>query len=445
MDDSPREPMESSTSIDTIVLKGFKSIRDRTEIELRPLTVLAGANSSGKSSAVQPLLLLKQTLEAGYDPGPLLLNGPNVKLTDFEQQVLWRGSKAGDRAASCTIGLRRRSRPLEIRAVYEKDEEGALRIERMEYDEKGKTFPLREGEEHEGDYPIFTRKPAGKKGHVPLRPMVKRNRCFLGYSFLVDPEAGEGRSTLSAWVSPSDAFSSALVRMMHLPGLRGSPERVYPFEPGGPAFQGSFTRYVAGTLAKWQDDKDERLKIIGRDMQSLGLTWKVVARRLTDTEAELRVGRLPSPQRGGARDLVSIADVGVGVSQVLPVIVALRAADPGQIVYIEQPEIHLHPRAQVSLARLLLDAARRGVSVIVETHSRLLLLGVQERIAAFDERYSPDLVALHWFARDDEGATSITTAELDENGAYGGWPEDFAEVALDIEESYIDATMERGG
>src|ERR1019366_5928412 len=50
-----------------------------------PLTVLAGANSSGKSSIIQPLLLLKQTLEASYDPGPLLLTGPNVRFTSAEQ------------------------------------------------------------------------------------------------------------------------------------------------------------------------------------------------------------------------------------------------------------------------------------------------------------------------------------------------------------------------
>ncbi|MHB1424491.1 MAG: AAA family ATPase, partial [Gemmataceae bacterium] len=65
-------------AITEIQVGGFKSISDDQMIEIRPLTILAGANSSGKSSMMQPLLLLKQTLEAPYDPGPLLLNGPNV-------------------------------------------------------------------------------------------------------------------------------------------------------------------------------------------------------------------------------------------------------------------------------------------------------------------------------------------------------------------------------
>lgn len=67
--------------ITRIAVEGFKSIAKRQEIEIRPLTILAGANSSGKSSIMQPLLMLKQTLEATYDPGPLKIDGPNVTFT----------------------------------------------------------------------------------------------------------------------------------------------------------------------------------------------------------------------------------------------------------------------------------------------------------------------------------------------------------------------------
>ncbi|MFP4415068.1 AAA family ATPase, partial [Coleofasciculus sp.] len=55
--------------ITRISVQGFKSLYDECSIEIRPLTILAGANSSGKSSIMQPLLLMKQTLEATYDPG----------------------------------------------------------------------------------------------------------------------------------------------------------------------------------------------------------------------------------------------------------------------------------------------------------------------------------------------------------------------------------------
>src|ERR1044072_6556948 len=76
---------EPELAIAEITVGGFKSIADEKNIEIRPLTILAGANSSGKSSMMQPLLLWKQTLESNYDPGPLFLNGPNVKFTSLDQ------------------------------------------------------------------------------------------------------------------------------------------------------------------------------------------------------------------------------------------------------------------------------------------------------------------------------------------------------------------------
>jgi predicted ATPase len=136
--------------------------------------------------------------------------------------------------------------------------------------------------------------------------------------------------------------------------------------------------------------------------------------------------------------MVSIADVGFGVSQTLPVIVALLTARPGQLVYIEQPEIHLHPRAQVAIAEIFADAANRGVRVVVETHSELFLMGVQSLVA--EGKLAPDKVKLHWFTRQENGNTKITSADLDESGSFGeDWPEDFAEVSLSIQNRYLSA------
>src|SRR5579864_7024428 len=83
--------------ITSISVAGYKSLAREQTIEIRPLTILAGANSSGKSSIMQPLLLLKQTLEAPYDPGPLLLDGPNVNFTSAEQLFSTIGGKVATR------------------------------------------------------------------------------------------------------------------------------------------------------------------------------------------------------------------------------------------------------------------------------------------------------------------------------------------------------------
>lgn len=174
---------------------------------------------------------------------------------------------------------------------------------------------------------------------------------------------------------------------------------------------------------------------------ALGLTWKVEAVRVDAVSVELRVGRTVRRSRGGAKDLINVADVGFGVSQALPVIVASLAAQQGQMVYLEEPEIHLHPRAQFALADVLADAARRGVRIVAETHSSLLLRGIQTLVAKGD--LSPDLVKLHWFTRDADGFTTVRSADLDETGAFGDWPEDFDNVTLDAEQQYLDAVEAR--
>jgi predicted ATPase len=135
--------------------------------------------------------------------------------------------------------------------------------------------------------------------------------------------------------------------------------------------------------------------------------------------------------------------VGFGVSQALPVVVALLAASPGQIVYIEQPEIHRHPKAQTAMADLLVAAANRGVRVVAETHSALLLLAIQTALAK--GKIAPSAVKLHWFQRDEQGCTKVTSVDPDEKGRFGDWPEDFATTELEAENRYLDAVEKEEG
>ena len=163
----------------------------------------------------------------------------------------------------------------------------------------------------------------------------------------------------------------------------------------------------------------------------MGLTWKVQSKRINETQVELQVGRTRAAARGGARDVVGLADVGFGISQCIPVVIALLAARPGQLVYLEEPEIHLHPYAQYQMARLLAAAAGRGVRVVVETHSSLLLRGLQVLIAEGDLPHSR--VKLHWFSRTATGSTVVSSANVDRQGAFGKWPVDFDRITVEAE------------
>jgi hypothetical protein len=323
-------------------------------------------------------------------------------------------------------------------------------VKRMAYVDGKHKIEISPGMSHESIEKILPphiklfRESFGKSrmGDVPCHWTVLRNRCFLTFDLASDKEPQDrflfGPPRI---ISPSVEFIRYIQGVIHLPGLRGNPRRDYPKAAIGGEYQGTFEPYVASVIAHWQAERSDSLAQLGTALEDLGLTWKVKAEPVDDTRVELKVGRLLHAKRGGAVDLVSIADVGFGVSQALPVVVALLAARPGQLVYLEQPEIHLHPLAQRRLANVLRNAVDRGVVVVVETHSALRLREVQTLVAKGE--LDPKNIALHWLQRGPDGSTLAHTAELDENGAYGNWPEDFDITELEAEKAYLDAVEHR--
>ena len=342
---------EKLEGITKITVKGFKSIAEECEIDIRPLTILAGVNSSGKSSIMQPLLMLKQTLEATYDPGPLLIDGPNVQFTEAEQFLSKLTSEKRTDRFQIQIKTRDPDFAYAVETILKKGQIGFEIIEMtVEIKQVDNPLPFK----HFTLYPKMSAeeiRALGDKG--PTRSdlnAVKSLRCFLGFE-----SQGSDRLFNVTYTSVEVYIFDSI----HLPGLRGNPERIYKFTSTGPLYPGTFENYAASIIHEWQETKDERLKTVADALHTLGLTGHVRTKKIGDVGIEVQVGRLPHG-RTGETDMVNIADVGIGVSQVLPVLVALIVAEPGQLVYIEQPELHLHLRAQVALAQVLADAAKRG-------------------------------------------------------------------------------------
>jgi AAA ATPase domain/AAA domain, putative AbiEii toxin, Type IV TA system len=154
-------------------------------------------------------------------------------------------------------------------------------------------------------------------------------------------------------------------------------------------------------------------------------------------------GPEPKPIGGQRRRLTLIdasgqrhlpQDVGVGISQVLPVVVAAQDAATS-LVSIEQPELHIHPAVQVGLGDLFIDGAlNKGLSFLIETHSEHLVMRLQRRIRESavgelpqgQDHVDPGLVAIVYLERSDQGAVRAHTIGLDREGKFTvPWPRGF--------------------
>jgi AAA15 family ATPase/GTPase len=432
---------EKNTGIIRITVAGFKSIATEQSIEVRPLTILAGANSSGKSSIMQPLLLLKQTLDATYDPGALLLNGPNVRFTSAEQilSCVNNGQSTKGFHVGAEISTGRA-----LKTYFTRGKNRRLDIERTTYIAENGEYTLYRGMPLSAIHDAFIIEYKDFESNniinllwndIQKNIVISRDRCFLTF---IDKKT----DIFDFALENINSVDEYIRRIIHLPGLRGNPERTYPITAVGPEFPGTFDKYFASVIGQWQSEKTaEKLGKVNRDLARLGLTGGIATEPIDDTQIELLVHRYSRKDEFDPEDMVSIADVGLGISQTLPVIVALHAANPDQLIYVEQPELHLHPRAQSAMAEVLADAAIEGARMVVETHSSLFLLGIQTLVA--EGKLPPELVKLHWFQLLDDGSTQIVSADLDEMGAFGGWPVDFADVALSSEGRYLDAAQAR--
>ncbi|MEB3248924.1 MAG: AAA family ATPase [Merismopediaceae bacterium] len=473
MNNVQESPTGEEQGITGITVQGFKSLYEESRIEVRPLTVLAGANSAGKSSIMQPLLMMKQTLEASYDPGGLLLSGANVKFTSYTQFLSLNKSGLKTQELDKDFSLKvdfahQNNDACYFKNIFQQNSIG-LGVAQTEcgYSMSDHSIFAINYNLESSQEDIFNQIQKLKKWQTFGFPLPKSKddimlninqfNYFLSLRCIMEQKSDvsenlplsdhnitpESHSPIirlfnSVYDNSIDIkiLTNLIINIIHLPCLRNKPERMYPVS-SIERFVGTFDHYFATRIHYWHTIHDSRLQKLNDYLQLLGLTSKITASRPNDVDIELQVGFSLNDDH----TMVNLADVGVGVSQVLPVLVALLVAQPGQLVYLEQPELHLHPRAQANLAQPLVDAANRGVKVIVETHSDLLLTRIQTLVA--EEKINYRKVIFHWFNRQENGVTQITSAELDSSGAYGDFPLDFSDVFFDEDSRYVRAVSSK--
>ena len=352
-------------------VSNFKAFRDQ-RLPLTPLTLLTGLNGSGKSTVLQALLALRQSFDEGLlQDNRLALDGALVRLGTFQDALF--ESAAGER-----IGFEITSdlpgKPVTTKwdfAFGSKDD--------------------RVSSEVAGD----------------PTPVASQGIFGPGFRFLSAERIGP---RLTYEVADLDLPSVGL-------GVRGEWAAQYlaanENEPLSiPACQ--HPNAVAGRLLNqvegWMSEFSPGLRIEARadhPRDSVTLRYKFEARR-------------------GVSNSFRATNVGFGISYTLPVIVAVLASKPGDIILLEAPEAHLHPRGQSRVAQLLARAASGGVQIIAETHSDHVINGV--RVAVHEGLIPADSVSFLYFRWDpkvEDGVPTVRTLAMDENGRIDDWPEGF--------------------
>lgn len=186
-----------------------------------------------------------------------------------------------------------------------------------------------------------------------------------------------------------------------------------------------FLRLKSRDVYFWDSDTEEVTQIslnaaVVSVLTDFGLAYGVSAHDGGRSETVFKV----TPQHGGKE--VDLSAVGTGVSQLLPVLMAVLLTNPGEIVVIEQPELHLNPALEKALATFLLDSARCGRQIVVETHSEHLVNRLRRHIAEGTESEREAIGIL--FAQQTDGITHYHPAEISEIGGIVNWPPGFLDL-----------------
>jgi len=423
--------------INSIRIRNFKSLKDSGRIDIRPLTILVGPNNSGKSSVLQALMLLKQSVEsAGTDP--IILHGKYMNFGSFEEIIFNQNIKNNLNItieverypplfyhyAKTTIKRMTARRITVDFSVGFDEKKGLIYLKKSEiYIPKGNVrFTIRRINGND-EYELYARSLGEKKRvsfHKKVVPIKFYDSLFVSYRYMDDLKT-DLYATLKS-ISPR--IEQSFQSIYYIGPLRDYPQRIYQQSEERPTDVGLRGEKTADVL--WDSH------IRQKQLQILDKVNKWFRKMDINIEINLRV-----IGKGGYFVLegintetglsVNLSDVGFGISQILPVLVSALYSPSNSIVLIEQPEIHLHPKVQSSLGDFLSNVCISGKKIIVETHSEHLINRVLRNIA--EEKIDRDYVAIY-YCNLKEGVTHIQELKINKYGQIENWPPGFFEEKI---------------
>ena len=372
--------------LDLRFFKCFEHLR----LPLAPLTLLTGLNASGKSSVLQALVMLHQTMREHEWTTRLALNGASVRLgsmPDVVDEVFGR-------------------RHFEITLVDDKDTVSWAFA----------------GDRREMSMAVQ---------RVSVNELTVESPRSLRY--LLPPDAGLTASAAS--------LTRRLRSLTYITAERAGPREAYTLEDP----------HVVDVVGP-QGENAVSLLHWGRDdpvLAELALPG-APANRIRQVEQRMRTlfpGCTIELQQAPRANAVTLglrtsevtgfhlpAHTGFGLTQCLPIVIAALNASKGDILLVENPEIHLHPAGQAVMGAFMADIARAGLQVMVETHSDHVLNGIRRVVKGGG--LSADQVAIHFFQPRAGNQTQVVSPVMDSSGNFDSWPEGFFDQ-FDKDASYF--------
>ena len=378
-----------------IKAENYKSFQD-LDVEFAPITLFVGPNNSGKSSAISLIRLLSQTLES-HDPNVrLLLNGPLGDFGTYKDLIHGNQTKkhlkisfsivpsntyryfgADATNIQFSLGYKYRSALKEVilkSLIVRGDGQHHLTAE---FNEESERFFIR------------------KVGNTQIANIATNSTIQRGFDVrnfiprIVVSSTKENESDSHFKIAMNEVRTSSrngflvnqqFQRIEYVGAMRMPPSRTYLYtgerrQKVGANGEHAITMLAMDSIRRGSKSKGIRKSVV-EWLNSAGIASDIKIVSLSDRYFEIHV------QHPLTKEYQNFADVGYGNSQVIPVLVAGFNSVKDDILIAEEPEIHLHPKAQAELGDFLLGLNQKGVQSIIETHSEHMIVRLQQHIAS---------------------------------------------------------------
>ena len=403
-----------------IWLENYRCFRERQNARLAPLTLLVGDNSTGKTSF---LAMIRALWDVAYRNRVPNFKEEPYDLGSFDEIAHFRGGRGG-RAMSFMSGFQMTSRPHHAGRTKKKNQAAHWKVE---FSKQG-TAPL----------PI-RRRVTTRKGdlwmehqHFPSKVRFGTPHEEWGFDAPGDQTIVGGQLlpllfALSSAAEMDEKCQRATRELVHSIGLglsqplyAGAPIRSKPHRTYDPAHvardpEGDYVpMFLANQYFEGEKHWISLLRALERFGKDAGLFNEIAVKPLGKQSGpfQLQIRRFDGSTKGPRRNLI---DVGYGVSQVLPIVTELLRQDAPEMFLLQQPEVHLHPRAQAALGSLFCRVASWDRQLIIETHSDHLLDRVRMDVRDGAGSLKPEDVSILYFERGNLNVR-IHSLRIDQEG-----------------------------